>query len=612
MQNSKYIVGIDLGTTHCVLAFTRVPESADEVPAIEVYPVLQVVTPGELSAQPLLPSFLFLPGPHDVAPESLVLPWDSHKDHAVGEFARQRGAELPHRLVSSAKSWLCHNGVDRTQAILPWDSPADARRISPVDAAALLLGHLRDAWNHAIAGDDQGARLEDQDLYLTVPASFDAVARELTVQAAQAAGLEHITLLEEPQAAVYAWVEACKEGWRKEIRVGDNILVCDIGGGTTDFSLIEVTEEDGELTLRRVAVGDHILLGGDNMDLTLAYAVQGKLAQKGIKLDSWQMRGLWHSCRQAKERLLANPELSAEPVVVLGRGSSLIGGTIRTELNREDVERVLLEGFFPVCERSDYPQEKARVGMREMGLPYAADPAVTHHLARFLGRQEGSANGAAGSTPNGTIPSVVLFNGGVMKSNLLRQRVLSVLQHWGVEGNRPLRELTAVDLDLAVARGAAYYGLARHGRGIRIRGGVARAYYIGIESAMPSVPGIPTPIKAYCVVPFGMEEGSEVAIRHKEFGLVVGEPALFSLMASTVRKHDQAGEMVEDWSGEIELVNIMETLLPATESEMGGTAVPVWLESRVTEVGTLELWCVARDGDRRWKLEFNLREREEA
>jgi molecular chaperone DnaK (HSP70) len=612
VQNSKYIVGIDLGTTHCVLAFTRVPENADEEPAIEVYPVLQVVTPGELSAQPLLPSFLFLPGPHDVAPESLALPWDSHKDHAVGEFARQRGAELPHRLVSSAKSWLCHNGVDRTQAILPWDSPADARRISPVDAAALLLGHLRDAWNHAIGGDDQGARLEDQDLYLTVPASFDAVARELTVQAAQAAGLEHITLLEEPQAAVYAWVEACKERWRKEIRVGDSILVCDIGGGTTDFSLIEVTEEGGELTLRRVAVGDHILLGGDNMDLTLAYAVQGKLAQKGIKLDSWQMRGLWHSCRQAKERLLANPELSAEPVVVLGRGSSLIGGTIRTELNRGDVERVLLEGFFPVCERSDYPQEKARVGMREMGLPYAADPAVTHHLARFLGRQEGSANGAAGNRPNGTIPSVVLFNGGVMKSNLLRQRVLSVLQHWGVEGNPPLRELTAVDLDLAVARGAAYYGLARHGRGIRIRGGVARAYYIGIESAMPSVPGIPTPIKAYCVVPFGMEEGSEVAMRHQEFGLVVGEPALFSLMASTVRKHDQAGEMVEDWSGEIELVNIMETLLPATESEMGGTAVPVWLESRVTEVGTLELWCVARDGDRRWKLEFNLREQEEA
>jgi hypothetical protein len=480
-----------------------------------------------------------------------------------------------------------------------------------VEAAALLLGHLRDAWNQEMAAKDPEGRLENQELYVTVPASFDAVARELTVQAAHSAGLTDITLIEEPQAAVYAWVEASRDTWRKEIRVGDSILVCDIGGGTTDFSLIQVTEEAGELTLRRVAVGDHILLGGDNMDLTLAYAVQGKLARKGTKLDNWQMRGLWHSCRQAKERLLANPELSAEPVVVLGRGSSLIGGTIRTELTRDDVEKVMLEGFFPMCEHSDYPQEKARVGMREMGLPYAADPAVTHHLARFLGRQDSSARDAAEHAPNGLLPSVVLFNGGVMKSSVIRERVLAVLRHWGVEEGRELRELTAADLDLAVARGGACYGLARRGRGIRIRGGVARSYYIGIESAMPSVPGIPTPIKAYCVVPFGMEEGTEVAMRQKEFGLVVGEHAVFSLMASTVRKHDQAGEIVEDWGGEIEPVNVMETLLPASESEAGGTLVPVWLESRVTEVGTLELWCVARDEERRWKLEFNLRERED-
>jgi hypothetical protein len=406
-------------------------------------------------------------------------------------------------------------------------------------------------------------------------------------------------------------VEASRDAWRKEISVGDGILVCDIGGGTTDFSLIQVTEEAGELTLRRVAVGDHILLGGDNMDLTLAYAVQAKLAQKGVKLDSWQMRGLWQSCRQAKERLLANPELSTEPVVVLGRGSSLIGGTIRTELTREDVEQTLLEGFFPMCERSDYPQEKARVGMREMGLPYAADPAITHHLARFLGRQNASAREVAETAPNGLLPSVVLFNGGVMKSAVIRERVLAVLRHWGMESGRELRELAASDLELAVARGGAYYGLARHGRGIRIRGGVARSYYIGIESAVPSVPGIPTPIKAYCVVPFGMEEGTEVAMRQKEFGLVVGEPAVFSLMASTVRRNDPAGEIAEDWSGEIDPVNVMETLLPASESEAGGTLVPVWLESRLTEVGTLELWCVARDGERRWKLEFNLRERED-
>jgi hypothetical protein len=613
VHHSKYIVGIDLGTTHTVLAFTSVATGEDQEPVIRVFPVPQVTNPGELKAQPLLPSFLFFPGPHDIAPGSLGLPWDGERDFAVGEFARQRGAELPQRLVSSAKSWLCHRGVDRTQPILPWDSPAEGRRISPVDAAALLLGHLRDSWNQTMAVDDPAVRLENQDIVLTVPASFDAVARELTVQAAREAGLEHVTLLEEPQAAVYAWLEARPTQWRKEIRVGDCALVCDIGGGTTDFSLIQAAEEDGSLVLRRVAVGDHILLGGDNMDLTLAYAIQGKLAQQGVKLDAWQMRGLWHSCRQAKERLLADPDLTAAPVVVLGRGSSLIGGTIRTELTREEVVRVLLDGFFPECDRSRYPQDKPRVGMREMGLPYAADPAVTHHLARFLGRQRSAGHDQGEDGSNGTFPSVVLFNGGVMKSDLLRQRVLRVLNHWGGdEPRQPMRELTAVDLDLAVARGAAYYGLARHGRGVRIRGGVARSYYVGIETSMPSIPGIPAPIKAFCVVPFGMEEGSELAMRDKEFGLVVGEPAEFSLLASTVRKHDQAGEMVEDWSGEIESVNTMETLLPVSDTDARGTLVPVWLQSRVTEVGTLELWCVSREGDHRWKLEFNLREHEEA
>ncbi|HBD08198.1 MAG TPA: nucleotide-binding protein, partial [Syntrophobacteraceae bacterium] len=544
MHNSKYIVGIDLGTTHTVLAFTPVPTGDDQEIAIGVFPVPQVTNPGELKAQPLLPSFLFFPGSHDVPPGSLGLPWDPRRDFAVGEFARQRGAELPQRLVSSAKSWLCHRGVDRTQPILPWDGPAEGRRISPVDAAALLLGHLRDAWNQTMAVDDPAARLEAQDIVLTVPASFDAVARELTVQAAREAGLEHLTLLEEPQAAVYAWLEARPTQWRKEIQVGDSVLVCDVGGGTTDFSLIQAGEEEGSLVLRRVAVGDHILLGGDNMDLTLAYAIQGKLAQRGVKLDAWQMRGLWHSCRQAKERLLADPNLTAEPVVVLGRGSSVIGGTIRTELTREDVVRVLLDGFFPECDRSHYPEEKPRVGMREMGLPYAVDPAVTHHLARFLGRQHAAGQDSGESRSNGNFPSMVLFNGGVMKSELLRQRVLGVLNHWrGDTTRQPMRELTAVDPDLAVARGAAYYGLARRGQGIRIRGGVARSFYVGIETSMPSVPGIPAPIKAFCVVPFGLEEGSELAIREKEFGLVVGEPAEFSLLASTVRKHDQPGEV---------------------------------------------------------------------
>ena len=332
MSDPKYIIGIDLGTTHSVLAYTEARIAEDAEPLIRMLSIPQVVSPGEVRAQALLPSFLFLPGPHDVPQGSLALPWDAQTDFAVGEFARKRGAELPNRLVVSAKSWLCHGEVDRMDSILPWDSPPDARRISPVEASAAFLRHLRDAWNHQMAASDPEARCEAQDIYLTVPASFDAVARELTVKAAQAAGLDHITLLEEPQAAFYAWVEAQQERWRKAVHVGESILVFDVGGGTTDFSLIQVTEEQGELTLRRVAVGDHLLLGGDNMDLTLAYAVQARLAGKGIKLDAWQFRTLWHSARSAKERLLADPALQAEPVVVLGRGSSLIGGTIRTEL----------------------------------------------------------------------------------------------------------------------------------------------------------------------------------------------------------------------------------------------------------------------------------------
>lgn len=601
-MDPKYIVGIDLGTTHCVVAYTEAQAPGGEAPRIRLFKIPQVISPGEVKPGELLPSFLFLPGPHDVPPGSLNLPWNEESDCAVGEFARKRGAEVPKRLVASVKSWLCHTGVDRTRAILPWESSEDDRRVSPVDASARYLKHIRDAWNHEIAQSDPDARLEHQEIFLTVPASFDAVARELTVKAAEEAALSHFTLLEEPQAAFYAWIESQHELWRKEVKVGESILVCDIGGGTTDFSLIQVIEENGELALQRVAVGDHILLGGDNMDLTLAYALQAKLAQKGVKLDSWQFRGLWHSCRQAKERLLADPELDSEPVIILGRGSSLIGGTIRTELTRTEVRSILLEGFFPICGATDYPEQKPKVGVREMGLPYESDPAITRHLARFLTRQTGNDSGVD-SLP---YPSAILFNGGVMKSDLLRDRIVNVVHEW--DDSRQLREIEGVDLDLAVARGAAYYGLARRGRGIRIRAGAARSYYIGIETSMPAVPGIPTPLKALCVVPFGMEEGTEVEVREKEFGLVVGESAVFPLLASTVRKQDKVGEIVEDWGGEIDEVSRMNTLLPASDRDEGGQVIPVWLESRVTEVGTLEIYCVARDEDRRWKLEFNLRE----
>lgn len=608
----KYIVGIDLGTTNCVLAYTEADtggEETDRLPEIRVLAVPQLVEAGVVDSQPLLPSFLFLPGPHEVPEKGLGLPWDpDRKDLAVGVFARNRGAELPHRLVSSSKSWLCHSGVNRTDPILPWGAPAEARRISPVEAAARLLRHLREAWDFDIAGADEAARLERQDIYLTVPASFDAVARELTVQAARLAGIDRLTLIEEPQAAFYSWIEGRRDAWRKAVKVGETILVCDIGGGTTDLSLIQVAEEDGELALRRAAVGNHILLGGDNMDLALAYGVQAKLANKKTRLDAWQFRALWHACRAAKERLFGREDgpRKAEPLVILGRGTSLIGGTLRTELEPAEAEAALLDGFFPRCAATDLPEEKPRVGVREMGLPYEKEPAVTRHLAAFLARQVRQDEASEVS-----FPAAVLFNGGVMRSPVFRSRLLEVIGSWRQDGSG-VRELANVDFDLAVARGAAYYGLARRGRGIRIRAGTAHSYYIGVESAMPAVPGLPAPLKALCVAPFGMEEGTAAEIREREFGLVVGEPAVFHLLASTSRSKDAAGEVVEDWDQEIEEVTTMETLLAAEETEPRTGVLPVWLQSRVTEVGTLEIWCVSRDDDRRWKLEFNLREREHA
>ena len=370
----KYIVGIDLGTTHCVLAYTSTDVPEHEPPDVRLLEIPQVVGAGEVQAQPLLPSFLLLPGPHDVPEGALALPWNAEADAAVGVYARERGAELPTRLVSSAKSWLSHTGVDRTSAILPWNAPEDARRVSPVEASVRYLAHLRDAWNERMAQEDPDVRLETQEIYLTVPASFDPVARELTVRAAREAGFENLTLLEEPQAAFYAWIRARGADWREAVEVGESVLVCDVGGGTTDLSLIEVVEEEGNLELRRAAVGNHVLLGGDNMDLTLAYAVRAKLAQNGTGLDQWQFRALAQQCRKAKECLLGNPDLEAEPISLLGRGSSLIGGTIRTELTREEVERALVDGFFPDVEADARPQRQAQGGRPRDGAPLRVRP----------------------------------------------------------------------------------------------------------------------------------------------------------------------------------------------------------------------------------------------
>jgi len=421
-------------------------------------------------------------------------------------------------------------------------------------------------------------------------------------------------LLEEPQAAFYAWLESQGDAWRRRIKFGDLVLVCDVGGGTTDFSLILVSEEDGELILKRVAVGEHILLGGDNMDLTLARVLQQRLAASGHSVDAWQLHGLWHQCRMAKERLFESPGMQKHPITLLGKGRKLVGGTITTELEREDIDRVLVEGFFPKIESNELPARQRRVGFQELGLPYAADPAITKHLARFLSEQARNSPDAAGIRRGSTglaCPTHILFNGGVMKAAVLRDRVVDVLNSWlrreGFDALGAEQILDAPDLEHAVARGAAYYGRARRGHGVRIRSGASRTYYIGIESAMPAVPGMEAPLKALCVVPFGMEEGTEAKVPSREFGLVVGEPVEFRFLSSSVRKQDQAGSLLDDWGSDLEEISPLEVTLHLDGQQ--GTVVPVRLETRVTELGTLEIWCVSRDGTGRWKLELNIREK---
>jgi hypothetical protein len=602
---TRYIVGIDLGTTNSALAQCNA-DSEDN--SIRVRPIPQLVNPSEVSERTLLPSFLYIPGDFDFPKGSTALPWDPEPRFVVGELARKRGAESPNRLVASAKSWLSYAAVNRTAPILPWQSPDEVPRLSPVDASSEFLRHLRSVWDQ-----DGAAPLSEQDVLLTVPASFDEEARELTRRAAEHAGYSNITLLEEPQAAFYAWLESQGEAWRESIKVGDLILVCDIGGGTTDFSLIMVSEEDGDLALKRVAVGDHILLGGDNMDLALARVLQQRLQAVGTKVDTWQLHALWHQCRTAKEKLFESPKTKSHPITLLGKGTKLVGGTIKAELTRDDLDLILLEGFFPNAGSGEAPARQRSIGFQELGLPYAADPAITKHLARFLSEQVRTSPEAASIRrgPSGLAsPTHILFNGGVMKAAALRNRVVEVLNRWlkqeGFDALADEHVLDAPDLEHAVARGAAYYGRARRGRGIRIRSGASRSYYIGIESSMPAVPGLQAPLKALCVVPFGMEEGTESAIPDREFGLVVGEPAEFRFLSSSVRKQDRIGSLLEDWGTDLEERSPLQVTLKVDGKQ--GMVVPVRLETRVTELGTLEVWCVSRDGQR-WRLELNIREK---
>jgi len=612
----SYAIGIDLGTTHSALSYYDLTTAGPREWRQSLLNLPQLTAPGATEEKLLLPSFLYLPSDEEFPPGSLALPWDRKSSHIVGELARSQGVKVPSRLVSSAKSWLSHPGVDRTSALLPWQAPPEVARVSPVEASARYLTHIANAWNHQFAhgkGKEEQTAAR-QEVILTVPASFDAAARDLTLKAATQAGLKNVTLLEEPQAALYAWLEATGESFRKYVKPDDVILVVDVGGGTTDLSLIAVTEQQGELQLTRIAVGDHILLGGDNMDLTLAHHLNQQLAAAGKKLDHWQFTSLTYGCRQAKELLFNDAKLKKAPISVPSRGSTLIGGTIKTELSREDLTRILTDGFMPRVASGDSPQTARRTGLAQIALPYAQDPGITRHLASFLTRQARALE-VSPDTPvklEGKAfvhPTAILFNGGVFKAVALKQRITEVLNAWlKADGGQPVKELDGADLDLAVARGAAYYGWVRQGHGVRIRGGTARSYYVGVESAMPAVPGFEPPVKALCVAPFGMEEGTQADVPPQEFGLVVGEPTRFRFFASSVRRDDKVGHLLEESLAQDDLEELapIETTLPADGQEPG-KLVPVNLQAAVTEIGTLEVRCLERDGSGRWKLELNVR-----
>jgi len=599
VEQHAFVVGIDLGTTHSVMACAEHVEQDHQAFATQIVPQHQLVSPGVVESRDQLPSFMYFPASVEFAEGELTLPWaQPENEPVVGELARRQGAKTPGRWLASAKSWLCHGGIDRQSAILPVSPIEDINQISPVAASEAYLRHMAKSWQEAHPNQP----LAEQKVVITIPASFDPAARELTAQAVKSAGIEHYTLLEEPQAALYAWLGA-HPNWRELLSVGDVLLVVDVGGGTTDLSLIQVKDQEGQLGLERIAIGSHILLGGDNMDLALAYQVKQQLEAEGRQLQPWQIQGLTQSCREAKEALLADPELDAVPVTVPSRGSKLLGNTLRAELTREVLNQILLEGFFPACQITDQPRQVTRGALVAKGLPYAQDAAITKHLAWFLCQQ------AREEDSDGFIkPNKVLLNGGVFKSPLLVARLHEVLESWLNPFDASATLLDGAELDLAVAKGAAFYGHSTGGKGVRIRSGLASAYYIGVESAMPAIPGFAPPLQAVCIAPFGLETGTEMVLDQREFNLIVGEPVQFRFFGSTVRRTDELGTALDQWD-EAQLTELPPIAVNLTaEHHQQGEAVPVTLAVRLTEIGTLEIDAIQRGGTQRWQVALEVRD----
>lgn len=590
---SRFVVGIDLGTTNSAVCFV---DTQQPTRTVQTFTIPQLVAPGQVEARETLPSFHYQAAPEEFPAGALAMPWSEKETReVVGVFAREQGKLVPGRVIESAKSWLCHPGVDRTAPLLPWHGDSNVDMLSPVQASARYLGHLRAAWN----AEHPESPLEEQEVAITLPASFDEVARELTVEAAKSAGLNRVLLIEEPQAAFYAWLDAHHENWNELVSPGQTILVCDIGGGTSDFTLIRVQSDDQErVKFHRVAVGDHLILGGDNLDLALARYVESKLSPTS-KLSPRQWGSLVRICRHAKETLLSATPPESYSISLPGAGSKLIGSGLQTELTRTEVCDLLLNGFFPEVGINERPQQ-ARSGFQEFGLPYAPDPGITRYLATFLCDH---VSDDSDSPYAATRPDVVLFNGGAFLSPLIQQRIIQQIETWFREDDSwsPL-VLENARHDLAVARGAAYYGMVRRGEGVRIAAGLPRTYYIGVAVEEDDH----TELKALTLMPAGAEPGDEAQLEDFEFDLRVATPVEFPLFYSSTRLTDPSGTLIDIEPEQMSALPPIRTVL-RSRKEKEAVSIPVVVHARLNEIGTLQLWCSEEDGNRSWQLQFDIR-----
>lgn len=603
-ENIRFIIGIDLGTTNSAVSYVDLSIENQKNSGIKLFKIPQLTGAGELTPLPTLPSFCYIPGKYDISEESIRLSWITDEINFVGTFARDHGSKIPSRLVSSAKSWLCHTNADRRSKILPWGSGDEVAKISPVRATASYLKHIRLAWNSTRADDDDELYLENQMIIITVPASFDEVARDLTLEAASMAGLKNVTLIEEPLAAFYSWLIKHEKNWHEFIKPGELVLVCDVGGGTTDFTLITLRETEGTPRFERIAVGDHLILGGDNIDLAIARHIEQQF-QSNTRFTADRWKTLCHLCRQAKENILNNDK-EYEIITMMGEGSSLIGGTLSARLDRSTLEEILLEGFFPVVENHSSVGKDIRKGISEFGLPYESEPAITRHISIFLDGHKADVKKYLDKSPS---PDLILFNGGSLKAKVVQDRILEMIRHWfSKENTQSPKILDNPDPDLAVALGAAYYGLVKIGKGVRVGSGSARSYYLGFsKKSGPSEDKKSKDIKsAICLIERGLDEGTQIKLPDQKFEVLANQPVSFDLYSSTYRSGDLQGDVI----------HIDDTLSPLppiqTIIQFGQkgvkTKLPVQIEAEFTEMGVLSLWCRSLSSSHRWKLQFQLRE----